>query len=100
MRHASQLRSTPGKPDNDHLGHGITFVLGLLTLLATIGTAIPSFVSLNESRADVYYSRTEASVLNPDTPDYQQLRQVLATNNIPETRLTISLINTGDGPAK
>lgn len=85
---------------NSGFGQWITVAIGGMTILSTVVAAIPAFISLNQSRPEVYYQAQEISVLNPDSPDYENLIIVLKQNQIPDSRLTVKVKNIGDGSAE
>jgi hypothetical protein len=76
-----------------------TVIIGIVTIIATLATAIPAFVSLNRDRPLVYFTSQSISVLNPASPDAPRVAEVLRSNNVPTARTVIALENKGQGAA-
>lgn len=74
--------------------------LAMLTIVVAGIVAIPGFVRLNRDRPVVFYTTDQISVLNERSPNYEELINVLQANRIPDSRLIVSMVNTGDVEAK
>jgi len=81
-------------------GKWIPTALAVLTLLATIATSVPSFISLKRDRPSIYYDVQDISVLNAHSPNYRELLPILKAKGIPTGRLMLNLRNVGDVEAK
>ncbi len=86
--------------DNSGSGQWISLLIGALTIVATIIAAIPSFIGVTQDRSSVFYQTEVFSILNPGSPDIDRVSAVLRENKIPDSRLTVICMNTGNGAAK
>lgn len=78
----------------------LTVVMGVLTFLATVVAAIPAFLQLSQDRPSVYYQLEDVSILTNSDNNTERVKKILRENNIPDSRTTLKVINSGDGAAK
>ena len=80
--------------------HRVTTILGVVTVLVTIVSAIPNFMGLYSELPDVYFDRFSSSVIIPQSIGEKRVRKILQSNGIPDSTFRINLINQGNGFAK
>lgn len=81
-------------------GHLITTILGILTLILTVVTAIPSFYSAFSNTPKIYYSVANQKILIPASIEETKIKKLLKDNDISEATLKIDIVNSGDVQAK
>ncbi len=77
-------------------------ILGGLSLIATLATAVPAIVASNREHADVYFSLSRSRLSLPEVFDdtrQSEIRKLLLENGIPLQTLTLELINQGNTAA-
>lgn len=91
-----------GETSTNGIGQWVPIVIGIATIVATVFTGIPAFLTLTRDRPDLYYEKSDSSILNSseDVSRLTQIREILKANHIPDSTLTLSLTNTGDTSAK
>jgi hypothetical protein len=77
----------------------LSTIFGIVTLIITIISAIPSFLSLRQNEALLYYSTELNQISFPDGLDTQRVLNLFNQNRIPTGNIKISLKNNGEGPA-
>ncbi len=81
-------------------GYVVTTVLGILTLIITAITAIPSFYGTFGQKAKVFYSVTSERITVPQEIDISRFRELLRTQNIPDATIRVDVVNMGTAGAK
>lgn len=80
-------------------GHRVILFLGVLTMIATLVAAFPAYQQLTADKPLVRYAVDTSAILNPDSPEYERVREILRDNQVPDSRVIVSVVNNGHGPA-
>jgi hypothetical protein len=81
-------------------GYSLTTVLGILTLLVAIVSAIPSFITAFADKPKVYYSLSANRIEIPSQMEASKVREILRSNKLADSTLRVDVINSGDAVAK
>jgi hypothetical protein len=76
-----------------------TSLIAIVTLIVTAIALVPAFLSLNDKKADVFYSAFISQVSIPESLDKNSILQLLQSNGVPGTTLELNLINQGNASA-
>lgn len=80
--------------------HTSTSIVAILALVVAIISAIPPFLSLNEDKANIFYSHDESGIQIPNSMDNDKVRKILSENKIPTDTVKIQLVNQGNVEAE
>jgi hypothetical protein len=75
------------------------YVLGTLTVVATLIAAVPGFLSLKPKRSLVAYDITASEIVIPPGADRTRIKEVLDKEQIPDSIVALTIENIGDQPA-
>lgn len=81
-------------------GYPVSIAIGILSLILAAVFAVPSFVALVRDRSKVVYSVQEDRLSIPRSLDVDRIRQLMASNGVPDGGTTIVVANKGLGEAK
>lgn len=78
----------------------LSIVLMVLTILATLVTAVPGFLALKKDISIVVYEERDSEMLLVKGVDKEKIKNILIEQNLPDAVTTIKLRNIGNVPAK
>jgi hypothetical protein len=77
----------------------IVVSLGILTILATLFTALPGFLYLKTKRSLITYETRTSGIAFPTNSDIVRIKQLLDKEGISDATFNVSLNNSGNQPA-
>ncbi|GAB5520308.1 MAG: hypothetical protein RhofKO_25590 [Rhodothermales bacterium] len=80
-------------------GFYVTTVLSILTIIATMFAAWPTFMQAFGDRPKLFYSITHTKLAVPQTLDDDRIRTMLRDEGIPDSNVRIQMINRGSKDA-
>jgi hypothetical protein len=92
--------ASPEKTPLDTAAAGrVTTVLSIIAILATIAASIPAFLALNAEQPRVFFDQSDSQLLIPDSLNAARILAVLAQEGIPNSTLSLHIVNQGNAKA-
>lgn len=74
-------------------------IVGILTVTATLITAVPGFLALRTKRSLIAYDLVSSEIAYPLNSDRVRIKEILDKERIPDSSIILSVENIGDQPA-
>ncbi len=77
----------------------ILLILGVLTIIATLITAVPGFLSLKAKHPQITFEARKSQISFPTNTNGLRIKEILDREGIPDASFIVALKNSGDQPA-